>query len=66
MESIISVLSLIIGGVILAVFLTIAGHVSSIATTLKEMQAEQLKIYKALYLMAQAQGIGGGADKEPK
>jgi hypothetical protein len=58
MESLVSIVLIIVGiAVTIAIFM-IASAVSTISSSVKEMQMEQLKIYKALYLIAQSQGIG--------
>lgn len=63
MESLVSiVLALVSIAVTIAIFM-IASAVGTISSTVKEMQTEQLKIYKALYLIAQSQGIGTKTDK---
>lgn len=64
MESLISIVLVVAGiAVTIAIFM-IASAVSTISSTVKEMQEEQLRIYKALYMIAQSQGVGTKANKE--
>jgi hypothetical protein len=56
MESLISIVLFIVGVAVTIAIFMIASAVSTISSTVKEIQAEQLKIYKALYLIAESAG----------